>query len=192
MFCWFHSNIMDLEIYILIGRIYIIKNTVNDKVYIGQTINTVENRFYAHKLNAKEGAKTKLYKAMYSIGIEKFYIDTLVECETTPSELTILERNTIIEYDSINKGYNTILPVGSHYNNVDFISERNEEILNDYINNVSYDDICSKYKISKGYISRLCSSFKSKRCRECTGINDKKAVLMYSKDEFKPLEHLSL
>ena len=171
----------------MIGRIYIIKNTVNDKVYIGQTIKPVTDRFYAHKLCAKETAKTKFYKAMYEIGVDNFYIETIIECDVTPSELTILERDTIIEYDSINKGYNTILPVGSHYNNVDFISERNEEILNDYINNVSYNDICSKYKISKGYISRLCSSFKSKRYREYTGINEKKAVVMYSKDEFKPI-----
>jgi len=31
------------------GSIYIIKNTINDKVYIGQTTMTVHERFMSHK-----------------------------------------------------------------------------------------------------------------------------------------------
>ena len=80
----------------MIGRIYIIKNTVNDKVYIGQTVNTIEYRFYCHKLCAKDNAKTKLYKAMYDLGKENFYVELLVECDVTSSELTLLEYNYIL------------------------------------------------------------------------------------------------
>ena len=54
------------------GYIYIIKNTVNDKVYIGKTIQTLERRFQKHLSDSKKlnthFARAMGYKSASSIG----------------------------------------------------------------------------------------------------------------------------
>ena len=72
------------------GYIYIIKNTVNNKVYIGQTSRTIKKRFSEHTSNLR--LNTKLAVAMRELGTDKFYIQELAEC--SDSDLNKLE----IEY----------------------------------------------------------------------------------------------
>ena len=64
-----------------LGRIYIIENDVNNKVYIGQTVYTLIERFYGHRYLANKQVDTKIYRAMNEIGIEHFKIRLLEECE---------------------------------------------------------------------------------------------------------------
>ncbi len=56
------------------GSIYIIKNTINDKVYIGQTTMTVHERFMSHKKPCvlKQRSTYKLYNAMNKYGSDNF------------------------------------------------------------------------------------------------------------------------
>ena len=57
--------------------IYIIKNKINDKVYIGQSVDII-CRWYAHKNSAngnKQDSYTKIHKAMHELGTENFYIE---------------------------------------------------------------------------------------------------------------------
>lgn len=52
-----------------LGRIYIIKNEVNNKVYIGKTIQKLENRWHDHHFNVcKSSIKrfVKLHKDIIS------------------------------------------------------------------------------------------------------------------------------
>lgn len=57
------------------GFIYKIWNDVNDKIYIGQTINTISSRFSEHKSCARNNNyKNHIYNAMRKIGIEYFHI----------------------------------------------------------------------------------------------------------------------
>ena len=65
------------------GYIYIIKNTCNDKVYIGQTSRTIQDRWKQHKASALRGEEQGiiLYNAMRKYGIDKFYISQLEECD---------------------------------------------------------------------------------------------------------------
>ena len=59
--------------------IYIIRNTVNDKVYIGQSVD-YKYRFRKHCETARRNSfkyKSYLYNAMNEIGIEKFYVELL-------------------------------------------------------------------------------------------------------------------
>lgn len=64
------------------GYIYIIKNTCNNKVYVGQTSRTIEDRWSQHKNAALRGDDygTILYRAMRKHGIENFYVEQLEEC----------------------------------------------------------------------------------------------------------------
>ena len=49
------------------NSIYIIRNTITDKVYIGQTIRSLECRWNRHKRDSKT-YNTHLYKAMRKYG----------------------------------------------------------------------------------------------------------------------------
>lgn len=88
--------------------IYIIKNKINDKVYIGQTKETLEKRFKRHTGYQRREHDTKFYRALNKNNIENFYIELLEECKTQ-EELDAREIFYINFYDSIKKGYNTNL-----------------------------------------------------------------------------------
>ena len=90
------------------GSIYIIRNTVNDKVYIGQTTMTVHERFLSHLKPSvhKTRGTYKLYNAMIKYGKDKFYYETLEE-NVPVEELDKKEIGYIKEYDSFNNGYNS-------------------------------------------------------------------------------------
>lgn len=65
------------------GYIYIIKNLINDKVYIGQTSRNIEARWNQHKAAALRGENQGiiLYNAIRKYGIENFYISQLEEVD---------------------------------------------------------------------------------------------------------------
>lgn len=62
------------------GRIYIIKNRVNDKVYIGQTHVSIKLRFQNHLSAARRGLDYVIGKAIRKYGEENFYVELLEEC----------------------------------------------------------------------------------------------------------------
>lgn len=86
------------------GRIYIIKNTVNNKVYIGQTVKSVKDRFNQHMrdafviVNGEFKAKDKFHSAIRDIGTNKFYVETLGEF--AKEDLDLQEYLYIKAYDS--------------------------------------------------------------------------------------------
>ena len=67
------------------GKIYIIRNNVNEMVYIGSTCNPLHKRFYAHKRDMKNKCNMHkpLYKDMALIGVDNYYIELIEEfrCE---------------------------------------------------------------------------------------------------------------
>lgn len=91
-----------------VGSIYIIRNSVNDKVYIGQTTMTVKERFMVHMKpsTAKQKRNYKLYNAVLKYGRDKFYVETL-ENNVPLDELNQKEIEYIAKYDSYYHGYNS-------------------------------------------------------------------------------------
>ena len=87
------------------GFIYIIKNTVNSKVYIGQTKVSVKQRWQEHLRHAEYGDQI-INRAMKKYGVDKFYIETLEVCEL--DNIDEREIYYIELYDSTDKtkGYN--------------------------------------------------------------------------------------
>ena len=53
-----------------VGNIYVLKNSINNKCYVGQTINSIKNRLKSHKHNKK----SLLGLAIYKYGIVSFCI----------------------------------------------------------------------------------------------------------------------
>lgn len=91
-----------------VGNIYIIKNKVNDKVYIGQTTMTVHERFMVHLKPSTQKIKRnyKLYNAISKYGRENFYVETL-ESNVPLEELNEREIYYIALYNSYYQGYNS-------------------------------------------------------------------------------------
>lgn len=61
--------------------IYKITNKVNQKIYIGKTTKSAEERFQKHIYNSK-GGKTHLYRAMRKYGVENFIIEEIEQCDS--------------------------------------------------------------------------------------------------------------
>ena len=88
------------------GYIYYISNSINDKLYIGKTIETLEERFKEHCRASRRQSceKRPLYRAMRKYGVDKFSIH-LIEIVNV-SNLSDREIYWIDYYDSYHNGYN--------------------------------------------------------------------------------------
>ena len=65
----------------MLGKIYIIRNHINDFIYIGSTINSVRYRFYQHVKSGFRYPNSLLYKAMAEFKTEKLYVHLLEDFE---------------------------------------------------------------------------------------------------------------
>lgn len=92
-------------------HIYIIRNTINDKVYIGQTKLSLKERFTRHVSDSKRNEKKwhrPLYSAMRKYGEDKFYIELIEDCDSDLAD--IKEIYWIKQYNSNNEnGYNATI-----------------------------------------------------------------------------------
>ena len=77
-------------------KLYEIKNSIDDKVYVGITRNTLVARYRSHKHSAKS-VKTPLYCAMRKHGFDKFRIELVEEFESI-KEMEDAEFNRIAKH----------------------------------------------------------------------------------------------
>lgn len=94
------------------GRIYIIRNTVNDKVYIGQTHVSIKLRFQNHLSAARRGLDYVIGKAIRKYGEDKFYVELLEECLV--EELNEREIYWISFFNSTNNSFGYNMSIGGH------------------------------------------------------------------------------
>jgi group I intron endonuclease len=90
------------------GRIYLITNLINNKKYIGQTINSIEKRFSEHCSRAKNKkySNTAIIHAINKYGKENFTIEQ-IDIAYSQKELNILEGVYISWFKSLAPyGYN--------------------------------------------------------------------------------------
>lgn len=91
----------------MIGKLYLITNKINNKQYIGQTINSLNHRFNQHVAHAKLRVNTPICKAFNKYGKNNFSINLLEECSI--SALNEKEKHYIQKYNTYYKGYNATL-----------------------------------------------------------------------------------
>lgn len=109
--------------------IYKITNDINQKIYVGKTERTVEERFLEHCRAFKRESceKRPLYSAMRKYGIEHFHIE-LIEETDNPEEREIY---WIEKLGSFKNGYNATLGGdGKKYLDYDLIVDTYKEIKN--------------------------------------------------------------
>lgn len=91
------------------GIIYVYRNKINKKCYVGQTIHP-ENRHKAHIRSANDGDNSKFHRALRKYGLDNF--DYFVACKINASpeylkrSLNSLEKFYINFYNSFENGYN--------------------------------------------------------------------------------------
>ncbi len=87
--------------------VYKITNLINNKIYIGQTTKTIQERWKSHLSYAKTG-QTHFARAIRKYGKENFKIEAIDTSATNQDELNKLENYYIHKYDAIHKGYNIL------------------------------------------------------------------------------------
>jgi|ERR1700722_6091070 len=86
--------------------IYQIKNLLDNKIYIGQSIN-IKERWHRHKKNARRKINHPLYDSINKYGVENFLFEIIKECETQ-EDADFFEKQFIILNNTTNRknGYN--------------------------------------------------------------------------------------
>lgn len=80
------------------GKIYIIRNDVNDKVYIGQTKRSIEKRFQEHATLTEAKRSLVLARAIQKYGVDKFHVELLQDGFSNREDLDAAEIRYIEEY----------------------------------------------------------------------------------------------
>lgn len=94
----------------MIGYIYKVTNKINGKIYIGQTIQSVKDRWYRHCGKSgisKAELNTHFKRAILKYGKENFTIETIEVCDST--KLNDREKFYISYYNSYINGYNSTI-----------------------------------------------------------------------------------
>ena len=169
--------------------IYIIKNDINDKVYVGKTIFPVEKRFKEHINDSKRkrNEQRPLYNAFNKYGVEHFYIEELEECDSLIASER--EQYWIEYYHSYHFGYNATL--GGDGN----IYLPYKEILSLYDNtSLNQEEIASKINCSADSVKNIVKQYRDnvdwssryiKRNEvNCLGIKGKPVVCVETQEIF--------
>lgn len=111
------------------GYVYKITNIVNNKIYIGQTSNTLNKRFINHKSEARRTKiDTPIYRAMRKHGTENFKIESLVEIKVNSKDELheILNKLEVYYIEKLKPDYNSA-PGGLGSTGVTWTEERREK-----------------------------------------------------------------
>lgn len=155
-------------------HIYIIKNNINDKVYIGQTKLSLSERFKKHIYDSKTPCKKHrpLFLAFEKYGIENFYIELIEDCDSEFAD----EREIywIKYFNSYNEnGYNATIG-GTMYEPYDY----------KYIANLIKLGLTTKEIVQKiGCCKQLVYRVAKLNNLKINGANHNKQVAQYTKND---------
>ena len=135
------------------GFTYKITNKINDKSYIGQTIQNVKERFYQHCATKCNQAvlNMAIHKAINKYGKSNFTIEVIEEIEST--DLNDREKYWIKYYDSYNNGYNSTK--GGQDGIKPFKNLDSESIIKEYKSGKSLREISRVFNVDKQTIKDL-------------------------------------
>lgn len=138
------------------GFIYKVTNKVNGKVYIGQTIQSIKDRWYRHCGKSglsKAEMNTHFKRAILKYGKESFNIEILEEVDS--SKLDEREKYYIKLYDSYNSGYNSTMG-GQNGGYRHFkLTECYDEIIKLYKYGFSLREIGKEFRVDKATIKGI-------------------------------------
>ena len=164
--------------------IYKITNIINNKCYIGKTLNTVQERWREHCSDYKKRDEEKrpLYSAMKKYGIENFKVEEVEQC----SENIVNEREKywIEYYGSFHNGYNATLGGdGKAYLDRQLLIKTYNEIQN-------IKETAKILNIDAGHLSKILKENNIEVKTSQQVINEKygRALLMLDKNSEKGIQ----
>ena len=94
------------------GRIYCITCLVNGKMYIGQTVQSLDNRWRRHVLSTQRGSDHKFHRAIRKYGEENFIVEEVLTVfaptkEILKKKLDYVEMRLIKKLETHKCGYNS-------------------------------------------------------------------------------------
>lgn len=132
----------------MLGKIYKIVNDLNDKVYVGQTIQSLTARFQKHcSLSDDLGRTMAIKKAILKYGREHFRIELIEECDV--SELNEREQYWIEFYNAYTEGYNCTKGGQGCGHSQKLTQDEEEELIILYKMGVSSLVLASLFKVDK-------------------------------------------
>lgn len=139
----------------MFGLIYIITNSVNDKVYIGQTIQTLEKRWEGHcrKAHSKSEATMQIKRAIYKYGKENFSIKELERCSI--DKLDEREIYYINLYNSYYEGYNNTKGGKSGAKPLKLTKEQQKSCVELYNFGFSLREVAKEFNVDKATIKHI-------------------------------------
>lgn len=87
-------------------KLYVIRNRINNREYVGITITPLDVRLRGHRANARKGVKNKLYNAMRHYGADNFAVELIRSDARNFAELQQQEIDEIRIRDTLKRGYN--------------------------------------------------------------------------------------
>ena len=149
----------------MLGYIYEIRNLVNNKVYIGQTIHkNIRKYTHFHSLEINNHDNPYLQNAYNKYGKNNFSFKILDDSATTKQELTKLEALYILKagYPNKDKVYNLNLPNGTP-KRLYMLYENASDICKDYLNGVSTIKLANQHQCSVSTIIKILKAFDIQR-----------------------------
>jgi predicted DNA-binding protein YlxM (UPF0122 family) len=139
----------------MFGTIYIITNSINNKVYIGQTIQSLKERWQGHCRKACSIGEGNMLikKAIFKYGKVNFKIEELEKCN-----LDILDEREIYYinlYDSYNNGYNLTKGGKCGSKPLKLSSNQQKDCIDLYKLGFSLRDIAKEYNVDKATIKHI-------------------------------------
>ena len=167
--------------------IYKIVNDINDKIYVGKTLGTIEERFKQHCYDRikQTAEKRPLYSAMNKYGIEHFKIELVEECSL--EEVNDREIYWIKKLNSYHNGYNATLG-GDGSQKVDY--DKIIELWNKGYNNKK---ICKEMNIDTDTVKKALTIYgvSSEERKKKGQIDTSKKVIMLDKNTGEKLQIFS-
>lgn len=139
----------------MFGIIYIITNSINDKVYIGQTIQTLQERWQGHcrKAYSTNEANMSIKRAIFKYGKDNFTIKELERCS-----IEILNEREIYYinlYNSYKNGYNSTLGGKSKTKPLKLDKEQQDICIELYKLGFSLREIAKEFSVDKATIKHI-------------------------------------
>lgn len=86
--------------------VYLLRNKVNDKCYVGKTTRTLKFRWRQHRTEARIGRlNSELYQDIRECGADAFSVELLGKADSQ-LRLSQMERKFIRQFNTVEDGYN--------------------------------------------------------------------------------------
>ena len=182
-------------------KVYKITCLINNKIYIGQTYETLTQRFKRHIQCAKSNIDTKFYRAIRKYGEQNFKIELLEKCNN-PIDLNEREFYWINKLDAVNNGYNTKNSIGkcggdtlTNHPNIKLISKKlsmsKSGTSNPNHRAIKAKNIITLEELHFSYMKQAQEYFKmtrhdiiSRRCRNIIKIPWNNWIFAYEENEY--------